>query len=102
MSGTPIPKRMETAASAHPAPGRHEPAFPVLTAEGQEVPSPARQALGLALMARADQVARLVSERAFPGVETDEQAFFTSALATRLVGRWLATGEVANADEHER
>ena len=63
--------------------------------------SASRQALGQALIGRAEQVAERAAERAFPGLDVDRGYFSNSALATRLIGRWLLTGEVASAEEHD-
>jgi diguanylate cyclase (GGDEF)-like protein len=56
-----------------------------------------RAALGQAVQARADDVGRLIDAR----FETDlrGQAYATARLATHLIGRWLATDEVASADD---
>src|SRR5579884_2213478 len=74
---------------------------------GERTPAPLdpsaadRFALGRALEARAEDVARLTARRAFPGVETNDADFSSSVLATRLIGRWLATGEKATEEEHD-
>ena len=68
---------------------------------GTPEPTP-RQALGLALIDRADEVVDLVMARTFPGMVIERETFASTVLATRLVGHWLATGEVANATDHEK
>jgi diguanylate cyclase (GGDEF)-like protein len=56
-----------------------------------------RVALGRALQARADEVGTLV-DRAF-AAELAGEAFATARLGTHLIGHWLATDEVASADD---
>ena len=55
-----------------------------------------RVALGLALQARAAEIV--------PGIERRARAvpgFPEAVLATRLIGRWLATGQEATPEEHQ-
>ncbi len=59
-------------------------------------PSAERIALGVALQARADEVGQLVDDRF--AVSLRGEAFATARLATELIGRWLATDEVAASD----
>jgi diguanylate cyclase (GGDEF)-like protein len=56
-----------------------------------------RVVLGRALQARADEVGTLV-DRAF-AVELAGEAFATARLGSHLIGHWLATDEVASADD---
>jgi diguanylate cyclase (GGDEF)-like protein len=56
-----------------------------------------RVALGRAVQARADEVGTLVN-RAF-AAELAGEAFATSRLGTYLIGHWLATDEVASAND---
>ncbi len=56
-----------------------------------------RVALGRAVQARADEVGTLVNQ-AF-AAELAGEAFATSRLGTYLIGHWLATDEVASADD---
>ncbi|MGA2835338.1 MAG: EAL domain-containing protein [Acidimicrobiales bacterium] len=60
-------------------------------------PGPDRVALGQALAARADEIGTQVASR-FPEFLRTE-AFASSRLGTALIGRWLATDEVASAEE---
>jgi diguanylate cyclase (GGDEF)-like protein len=53
--------------------------------------------LGVALQARADEVGELVDQRF--AEDLYGQAFSTARLATFLIGRWLATDEVASAED---
>lgn len=62
-----------------------------------EVIAEERIRLGVALQARADEVGELV-DRQF-AEELYGQAFSTARLATFLIGRWLATGEVASVED---
>jgi diguanylate cyclase (GGDEF)-like protein len=56
-----------------------------------------RVALGRALEARADEVGELVDRKYARDLQG--QAFATAGLATRLIGRWLATNEPASAED---
>ena len=56
-----------------------------------------RIALGTALQARADEVGELVDGRF--AKELYGQAFATARLATFLISRWIATGEVASEED---
>ena len=56
-----------------------------------------RVALGTALRARADEVARRVDGRF--AEQLRGQAFVTCRLATELIGRWIATDEPASAED---
>jgi diguanylate cyclase (GGDEF)-like protein len=60
-------------------------------------PGPDRVALGEALAARADEIGTQVASR-FPEFLRTE-AFASSRLGTALIGRWLATDQVASAEE---
>lgn len=55
--------------------------------------------LGRALEARAEEVRVEVAGRFAPDAAPD--GFASSALATSLIGRWLATGKAATAEEHK-
>jgi diguanylate cyclase (GGDEF)-like protein len=88
-------------------------AMPALDGPGEDVPAhrstagagatgldPERVALGRAVEARAEQIGRIVEAR-YKRTLGDE-AFATSRLATELIGRWIATDEVATrAEESE-
>jgi diguanylate cyclase (GGDEF)-like protein len=56
-----------------------------------------RVALGRALEARADEVGQLVDRKYARDLKGE--AFATARLATRLIGRWLATNEPASAED---
>jgi diguanylate cyclase len=56
-----------------------------------------RVALGTALEARADEVGQLVDRKYAHDLQGE--AFATARLATRLIGRWLATDEPASAED---
>ncbi len=56
-----------------------------------------RVALGRALEARADEVGGLVDRKYARDLQG--QAFATARLATRLIGRWLATDQLASAED---
>jgi diguanylate cyclase (GGDEF)-like protein len=56
-----------------------------------------RVALGTALEARADEVGELVDRKYAHDLQGE--AFATARLATRLIGRWLATNEPASAED---
>ncbi len=58
---------------------------------------PERIALGVAVQARADEVGRLVDARFAKTLRGE--AFATARLATELIGRWIATDEVASPQE---
>jgi diguanylate cyclase (GGDEF)-like protein len=60
-------------------------------------PSDERVALGTALEARADEVGELVDSKYAHDLRGE--AFATARLATRLIGRWLATNEPASAED---
>jgi diguanylate cyclase len=62
-----------------------------------EVLSDERVALGRALEARADEVGELVDRKYARDLKGE--AFATARLATRLIGRWLATNEPASAED---
>jgi diguanylate cyclase (GGDEF)-like protein len=65
-----------------------------------------RAVLGHALQERADDVAATVrsgwDERVLSSPETLDMIADADRLATWLIGRWLATGELATEDEHAR
>ena len=79
---------------AHPSPEREPARGPDTPGEGL---SDERVALGRALEARADEVGELVDRKYARDLQG--QAFATARLATRLIGRWLATNEPASADD---
>ncbi len=56
-----------------------------------------REALGLAVQARAEEIGRTVNEE-FAETLAGE-AYVTSRFASELIGRWIATDEIASADE---
>ncbi len=58
--------------------------------------SPERVALGRALLARAVEVGQMVDEQF---ADLQGNAFTTARLGTELIGRWLATDEVASEDD---
>ena len=57
-----------------------------------------RKALGRALLARADEVGRMVDEQF--AVDLRGNAYVTARLGTELIGRWLVT-DMAASDEDE-
>jgi diguanylate cyclase (GGDEF)-like protein len=71
--------------------------------EGVGLPSPAiseeRVALGAAVQARADEVGRLVDGKFAESLRGE--AFATARLATELIGRWIATDQVATPEEEQ-
>ena len=75
--------------------GRSGPSSP----QAAPVLDPQRVALGRALEARADEGGRMVNERYLD--ELDGQAFYTSQLGAALIGRWLATDQVASARDED-
>ncbi len=62
-------------------------------------PSAERIALGVALQSRADEVGHLVDDQF--AVSLRGEAFAGARLATELIGRWLATDQVATAEEEQ-
>jgi diguanylate cyclase (GGDEF)-like protein len=58
-----------------------------------------RIALGVALQARATEVGHLVDHRFAESLRGN--AFVTARLATELIGRWIATDEVASPEDEE-
>ncbi len=58
---------------------------------------PERVALGVAVQARAEEIGRAVESRFKRTLGAE--AFATSQLATELIGRWIATDEVATREE---
>jgi len=62
-------------------------------------PSAERIALGVALQSRSDEVGHLVDDRF--AVSLRGEAFAGARLATELIGRWLATDQVATPEEEE-
>ncbi len=62
-------------------------------------PSAERIALGVALQSRADEVGHLVDDRF--SISLRGEAFAGARLATELIGRWLATDQVATAEEED-
>jgi diguanylate cyclase (GGDEF)-like protein len=71
--------------------------------EGVGLPSPAiseeRVALGAAVQARADEVGRLVGGKFAESLRGE--AFATARLGTELIGRWIATDQVATPEEEQ-
>ncbi len=63
------------------------------------LPSAERIALGVALQSRADEVGHLVDDKF--SVSLRGEAFAGARLATELIGRWLATDQVASVQEEE-
>src|SRR6202011_1804739 len=56
-----------------------------------------RVALGLALMARADEIGQMVNQQFMKDLAG--KAFVTARLGAELIGRWLATDEAASVDD---
>lgn len=69
--------------------------------EGSAAPMPTvseeRVALGVAVQARADEVGRMVDGQFAETLRGE--AFVTSRLASELIGRWIATDQVASEEE---
>ncbi len=63
------------------------------------VVSEERIALGVALQARATEVGHLVDHRFAEALRGN--AFVTARLATELIGRWIATDQVASPEDEE-
>lgn len=62
-------------------------------------PSAERIALGVAMQSRADEVGHLVDDQFSTSLRGE--AFAGARLATELIGRWLATDQIATAQEEE-
>jgi diguanylate cyclase (GGDEF)-like protein len=81
-----------------------DPPVPVRTPEGG-APAPGLQldaeriALGHALLARADEVGRLVGERFAQDLQG--HALVAATLGTELIGRWLVTDQAASTHDEE-
>src|SRR5664280_809023 len=74
-----------------------------IPSEDDGLPLPAiseeRVALGTAVQARADEVGRLVDCQFADSLRGE--AFVTARLATELIGRWIATDQVASTEEEQ-